>query len=283
MLAYVNGAILPQEEATVSILDRGFLLGDGVYEFVRYFDGVGAALDLHEARLARSLRLARIEGFDARELGRIGSALLAANNLRDGGIYLQVTRGRGPGRVHMPTPGLVPTVVALATPSAPLSEFTRPEPMRAIVRPDMRWHHCAIKTISLAGNVLALMEAQAAGVDECILVRDGFVGEGAYTNVAVVHDGAVATCPLDDDASPVLHGTMRAWMVQAAQSAGVPLEVRRVRAQELESAQEVLVLSSRRLVSGVVELDGRPVGDGNVGPVCHRLFAGMRALLTGAR
>ncbi len=277
MLAYVNGELIPEERATVGIFDRGFLFGDGVYEMVRYFGGVGVALDLHEARLAQSCRLARIAGFDAATLGRVGAQLLQANGLRDACVYLQVTRGAGPARAHMPPAGLVPTVVAFVTASAGLNEFTAPDAVRAIVRPDMRWHHCAIKTISLAGNILALMEAQAAGVDECILVRDGWLGEGAYTNVALVRDGVVATCPVDDAEAPVLHGTMRAWMLDAARATGVRAQVRRVAAAELAEADEVLILSSRRFVSGVVELDGRPVGDGKVGPVCRALFGAMRA------
>lgn len=276
-LVHLDGRLVRGDEARVSAWDRGFLLGDGVYEYVRYFAGVGVALDLHEARLARSLELTGIRGFDARMLGSIGRGLLEANGLRDAGVYLQVTRGAGTTRSHMPTPGLVPTVFAFATPSAPLEAFTEPEEMRAIVRPDLRWHRCEVKTIALAGNVLALIEAQAAGADECILVRDGLVGEGAYTNAAVVRGGTLVTPPVDDGAAPVLHGTMRHWMLDAARDACVRVDVRRIRAEELAGASEVLVQSSRRLVSGVSHLDGVPVGDGAPGPVCRALFDAMRA------
>jgi D-alanine transaminase len=167
MLAYVNGSLVPEEHAKVSVFDRGFLFGDGVYELVRFFGGVGVALDLHQARLARSLELTGIVGFDARTLVDICAALLEGNALTDAGIYIQVTRGAGIARAHMPVPGLVPTVVALASRSAPLAEFHAPETLRAIVRPDMRWHRCEIKTIALAGNILALIEAQGAGAEEC--------------------------------------------------------------------------------------------------------------------
>ena len=275
-LVHLDGRLVRGDEARVSAWDRGFLLGDGVYEYVRYFAGVGVALDLHEARLARSLELTGIRGFDARMLGSIGRGLLEANGLRDAGVYLQVTRGAGTTRSHMPTPGLVPTVFAFATPSAPLEAFTEPEAMRAIVRPDLRWHRCEVKTIALAGNVLALIEAQAAGADECILVRDGLVGEGAYTNAAVVRGGTLVTPPVDDGAAPVLHGTMRHWMLDAAREAGIPAEVRRVREDELRAADEVLVQSSRRLVAAVTHLDGAPVGDAKAGPACRALFAAMR-------
>ena len=277
MLVHLDGKLVPESQARVSVWDRGFLLGDGVYEYVRYFAGVGVALDLHESRLARSLELTGIRGFPAGGLGRIGGELLRANGLRDAGVYLQVTRGAGTTRSHVPGPGLVPTVFAFAAPSPPIESFTEPERMRAIVRPDVRWHRCEIKTTALAGNVLALIEAQAAGADECILVRDGLVGEGAYTNVAAVVGGTLVTCPVSDDAAPVLHGTMRHWMLDAAREAGVRIEVRRLRAEELATAGEVLVQSSRRLVAAVTELDGRRVGDGTAGPACRAVFDAMRA------
>jgi D-alanine transaminase len=275
-LVHLNGRLVPEHEARVSAWDRGFLFGDGVYEYVRYFAGVGVALDLHEARLARSLALTGIAGFDPASLGRIARELLEANGLRDAGVYLQVTRGAGTTRSHVPTPGLVPTAFAFAAPSAPIESFTQPESMRAIVRPDMRWHRCEIKTIALAGNVLALIEAQAAGADECILVRDGLVGEGAYTNAAIVKGGTLVTPPVDDGAAPVLHGTMRHWMLDAARDAGVPAEVRRIREEELHGAEEVLVQSSRRLVAAVTHLDGSQVGAGEPGRACRALFRAMR-------
>jgi D-alanine transaminase len=128
----------------------------------------------------------------------------------------------------------------------------------------------------LAGNILCLIEAQRAGADECILTRDGWVGEGAYTNVALVSNGTVVTCGLEDAQTPVLHGTMRAWMLDAARACGIAVQERPVHERELRQADEVLIVSSRRFVSGVLKLDGVQVGDGTVGPVCRALFAGMR-------
>lgn len=277
MLVHLNGRLVPESEARVSAWDRGFLFGDGVYEYVRYFAGTGVALDLHEKRLERSLALTGIRGFAADGLGRIGRELLRANGLRDAGVYLQVTRGAGTTRAHMPSPDLEPTVFAYASASEPIEAVTEPGTLRAIVRPDLRWHRCEIKTVALAGNILALLEAQAAGADECILVRDGLVGEGAYTNVAAVIGGTLVTCPVGDEAVPVLHGTMRHWMLEAARDAGVRVDVRPLRTEELAGASEVLVQSSRRLVAAVTELDGRRVGDGTAGPACRTLFDAMRA------
>jgi D-alanine transaminase len=282
MRVLVNGRLVPQHEATVSVFDRGFLFGDGVYEVVRYFAGHGVALDLHTARLAESLRMAGIAGFDARELGAIAETVLGANGLADATVYVQVTRGAGTSRAHMPPPGLRPTVVAFATPSAPLAEFTEPECAAAIVRDDPRWRHCAIKTTSLAGHILCLVEAQAAGADECILLRQGLVGEGAYTNVAIARGGRLHTCALDDPATPVLHGTMRAWALDAARAAGIPCREGPVTEADLRAADEVLILSSRRLASAVTRLDGATVGAGAPGPVCRAVFAGMRDRIAAA-
>jgi D-alanine transaminase len=272
---YLNGSILDQRDAHVSVLDRGFLFGDGVYELLRYFDGHGVGLDAHARRLARSLDLARIRGFDAAELGAIARALLEANGLRDAVVYMQVTRGAGSVRAHVPTEPLVPTVFAMATPAEPITALVAPQEVAAITAEDMRWRLCEIKTLSLMGNILHLLDADAQGANEAILVRDGLVGEGAYSNVALVRRGTLVTTPIAEE-PPILHGTARADLLAAARHAGIPAEVRRVRADELAEADEVMITSSRRFVSAVTRLDGRVVRDGSAGPLTRRLFAQMR-------
>jgi D-alanine transaminase len=272
---YLNGSILDQRDAHISVLDRGFLFGDGVYELLRYFDGHGVGLDAHARRLARSLDLARIRGFDAAELGAIAHALLEANGLRDAVVYMQVTRGAGSVRAHVPTEPLVPTVFAMATPAEPITALVAPQEVAAITAEDMRWRLCEIKTLSLMGNILHLLDADAQGANEAILVRDGLVGEGAYSNVALVRQGTLVTTPISEE-PPILHGTARADLLAAARHAGIPAEVRRVRADELAEADEVMITSSRRFVSAVTRLDGRVVRDGGAGPVTRRLFAQMR-------
>jgi len=272
---YLNGSILDQRDAHISVLDRGFLFGDGVYELLRYFDGHGVGLDAHARRLARSLDLARIRGFDAAELGAIAHALLEANGLRDAVVYMQVTRGAGSVRAHVPTEPLVPTVFAMATPAEPITALVAPQEVAAITAEDMRWRLCEIKTLSLMGNILHLLDADAQGANEAILVRDGLVGEGAYSNVALVRRGTLVTTPISEE-PPILHGTARADLLAAARHAGIPAEVRRVRADELAEADELMITSSRRFVSAVTRLDGRVVRDGGAGPVTRRLFAQMR-------
>ena len=276
MKVFLNGSILDERDAHVSVLDRGFLFGDGVYELLRYFDGYGVGVEAHARRLSRSLSLARIEGFDATELGVIARTLLDANGLRDGVVYLQVTRGAGRVRAHVPTEPLTPTVFAMATAAEPITTLTGPAEVKVVTAEDMRWKLCEIKTLSLMGNILHLLDADAHGANEAILHRDGFVGEGAYSNVALVTDGRLVTPPIAED-PPILHGTARADLLAAARAAGIPAEICKIRLAELRSADELMITSSRRLVSAATALDGAPVGDGRAGPVTRALFAQMRA------
>ena len=275
MKIHLNGHLVDERDAHISVLDRGFLFGDGVYELLRYFDGQGVGVEAHARRLARSLELARIRGFDSSRLGALCDELLEANGLRDAVVYLQVTRGAGRVRAHVPTEPLVPTVVAMASPAEPIAALTAPQEVAAVTAEDMRWRLCEIKTLSLMGNILHLLDADAQGASEALLHRDGFVGEGAYSNMALVRGGVLVTTPIAEE-PPILHGTARADLLAAARHAGIPAEVRRIALTELADADELMITSSRRLVSAVTRLDGRPVRDGRAGPVTRALFARMR-------
>lgn len=275
MKIHLNGTLVDESEARVSVFDRGFLFGDGVYELVRYFDGHGVGIPAHAARLGRSLRLARIEGFDADSLDALARELLEANGLRDGVVYLQVTRGAANARSHVPAGPLRPTVVGIATAAEPISALVAPQEISAITAPDMRWKLCEIKTISLMGNILHLLAADGTGAQEAILHRDGLVGEGAYSNVAAVLDGRLVTSPVDDG-PPILHGTARLDLLAAAREIGMPVEIRSIPLDELRRADEIMITSSRRLVSAVVRLDGATVGAGAAGPRTRALFDAMR-------
>jgi D-alanine transaminase len=275
MQVWLDGRVMPVHEARISPFDRGFLFGDGVYEVVRFFDGVGMAMDLHLARLERSLSLAGIEGFSAEQASHAMHAVLQADGLRDAAVYLQVTRGAATTRTHIPPRGLNPTVFAFASACPPLSSLDAAAPISVVVRPDDRWHRCEIKTISLMGSVLPMLEAAEAGAEEAILVRDGLVSEGSSSNVMVVHGGTVATPPVDTDPS-ILHGTMRHLALEAARSEGLSVGIRPLPLQLMLQADEILIVSSKRVLAGVTRLDGRTFGNGAVGPVAHRLIRRMR-------
>jgi D-alanine transaminase len=283
MQVWLNGRLVDEAAAMVSVYDRGFLFGDGIYELIRFVGCApgsasrrfGIAMDLHVARLARSLKLARIEGFDANELPRICSTLLDANGLDDAAVYLQITRGAGPSRAHIPQGPLVPTVFAAATVCEPLERFREPAVVNAVTLEDQRWKLCQIKTISLMGNILALLEADGRGATEAILHRDGWVGEGAYTNVLAAFGHTLVTPPVDDD-PPILHGVTRADAIRLATDVGLKVEVRPMRLDELRTADEILITSSRRFVSAIGNLDGSLVGEGTAGPAARSLFRALR-------
>ena len=275
MRVWLNGAVVPLEQAHVSPFDRGFLFGDGVYELVRFFDGTGMAMEAHLRRLERSLAQTRITGFTRHQAAHAMHAVLDAQGLRDAAVYLQVTRGAPPVRSHVPPAGLAPTTFAYAVPSGPLDSLQEPAPIRVSVQPDLRWHRCDIKSISLMGSVLPMLAAADVDAEEAVLVRDGLLSEGGSSNVLLVRDGAVITPPVDDEPS-ILHGTVREVALQAAREAGLRVEERRVRQVELAGADEIMVASSRRILASVTHVDGRPFRDARPGPVARRLLEGVR-------
>jgi len=275
MQVWLNGRVVPLEQAHISPFDRGFLFGDGVYELVRFFDGTGMAMEAHLRRLERSLRLVRIEGFTRADAERAMRAALEAEGLRDGAVYLQVTRGTPPVRSHVPPTGVAPTSFAYAVATGPIDSLAAPLPIAVSVQPDERWRHCEIKSISLMGSVLPMLAAADHGAEEAILVRDGLLSEGGSSNVLLVKGGTLVTPPVDDDPA-ILHGTVREVALEAAAREGMPVEVRRVTEAELRAADEILIASSRRILASVTQLDGRPFGGGAPGPVARRLLGRVR-------
>lgn len=275
MLVWLNGRTLDARDASISPFDRGFLFGDGVYEVVRYFAGCAVDLNRHVERLRRSLEITRIVGFEPEDLPSIGRTLLGESSLEDAMLYLQVTRGVEIPRSHVPASPLRPTVFAYAAPAPSLDAMRGPEARPVRTAPDWRWRRGDIKAVSLLANVLAMMTAEDDGADEAILIDDGLVAEGARTNVFLVRDGAVVTPPLNERPA-ILHGVTRARTIETARDAGLDVEERPVRVEELRRADEIFITSTRRLIDAAVEVDGRPVGDGDVGPITRRLHEGLR-------
>jgi len=273
-LVWLGGGLLPSSQARISPLDRGFLFGDGVYEVVRFFGGVGIGLDLHVARLGASLQQLRIEGVDPACLQTISHALLTANGLADAAVYLQVSRGTAPVRSHLPTAGIEPTIFAIATPCGGLDELERITTVHCATARDERWLRCAIKSTSLLGSVLPMVENAASGAEEVILIRDGLVSEGTSTNVFVEVDGVLVTPPVDGEPS-ILHGVMRTRLLEACIRDGVPCAVRPVTEAQLNASREVIVTASKRMYSAVTQLGERPVGTGSIGPLARRAHAAL--------
>lgn len=282
MIVYLNGAYLEKADARVSVDDRGFLFGDGVYEVTRVVKGQLFAQDRHLQRLVRGLReleLSWPSGLGPAELTAISEHLLHDNQLTDGEamVYVQITRGgEGIARQHVfPPAGTPPSVFVSA------SRFKSPDEVRArgaaaITLPDVRWTRCDLKTIQLLPNVIAKQRASQAGAYDAILVRDGIVTEGAHTNFFAVQGGVLRTHPLGPG---ILGGITREIILDIAAELGIPSSDAAIRAAELPAADEMFFTGTTTDVMPVVKLDGKPVGGGRPGAVAGRLQEKLRERL----
>lgn len=268
-ILYLDGRYVPASTATVSVDDRGFLFADACYEVTFVVEGVPIALDRHLARLQRGLDELRIDA-DAASLAPIHHELIERNRLDrvpSASVYVQVTRGVAP-RSHAFPPDARPTVLVRAAPNAGVPDAALVEGNRAITHPDERWGRVDLKTVGLLPNVLAQQAAVDAGVDDVILHRDGIVTEGSRTNVHGVFDGVVVTAPADHR---ILAGVTRGIVLELATADGIEVVERSWTLDELAAADEVYMSSTTAGVRPIVEIDGRPVGDGRRGPVTERL------------
>ncbi|MDH3222345.1 MAG: D-amino acid aminotransferase [Gemmatimonadota bacterium] len=268
---YLDGSYLPKAEARVSVDDRGFLFSDGVYEVTAAYGGRLFRFEKHLERMRSGLAALRID-FDPSELRQIKEELLARNGLAEAEaayVYVQVTRGAAPRSHAFPRVDATPTVYAFA------NRYERPERdrwekgFRAITVPDMRWARVDIKAISLLPNVLAQQAAVDAGVDDAIYVRDGIAMEGAHNNLFAVFEGMVVTAP---KSNYILHGISRDVVIGLAHDLGIPVEERSIPVGDLYQADEIFFTGTTTEVRPTVEVDGRRIGDGTVGPVSTRLF-----------
>ncbi len=285
MIIFFNGAFIEKAQATVSVDDRGFLFGDGVYEVFRATDGALFAADRHLRRLANGLAEVEIStpaALDDAALLAAARRVLHDNGLSRGDalVYLQITRGAPGPRTHQfPPANTPPTVYATA------NAFTPPDDVRArgasvVTTPDERWGRCNVKSIQLLPNVLAKERAVRAGAFEAVFVRDGRVTEGASTNLFAVLGGTLRTHPADHH---ILPGITREILLEEAEQLGVAVVESAVTPKDLANAEEVFVTSTSADVMPVVRVDGRPIGGGEPGPVAQRLHAALRASATPVR
>jgi len=267
--------LLDRTEASVDVEDRGHTFGDGIYEVFRVYGGKLFEPELHWARFERSAKEIRIElPLTIEELQRGVDALVRADELEEGIVYLQLTRGAAP-RAHPFPAGAKPALTAFTKPMARPAEAL--ETGAAVVtRPDIRWLRCDIKSLNLLPNVLAKQEASEAGASEAVLHRDGVVTEGSSSNIAIVKDGVVRTHPANH---LILHGVTRALALRLAHELGLPLAEEAFTLDELRGADEAFLLGTTVEVMPVVRIDGDPVGDGRPGPVTRKLQAAFANLL----
>ena len=277
MTVYLNGQFLPLEEAKVSVLDRGFIYGDGVYELVPVYGRRPYRLRQHLARLQRSLDGIRLANphTDA-EWEAIIAGLIGRMAFADQGVYLQVTRGAAK-RDHAFPAGVAPTVFMMSNPLALPSREQIERGVAVVTAADERWLHCDLKTISLLGNVLARQLAVDAGATETVLFRNGYLTEASASNVLLVRDGVIVAPPKDNQ---ILPGITYDVAFELAREAGLPIQVRAVSKDEALAADEMWLSSSTKEVLAVTSVDGRPFGGGKPGPVfrkVHALFQASKA------
>ena len=264
-ICYLNGRLLPLREATVSVMDRGFIFGDAIYEVIPVFGGAAFRLAEHLQRLGASLAAVSIS--DPLPMHRwisIIEELIGLHSARDQTIYIQVTRGVAP-RDHVLSAVVEPTVFLM---SSPLSRPDHVEPIAAVTIEDFRWQRCDIKTTSLIANVMSRAHAFDLGSQEAIFISDGFVTEAAACNVFIAKSGTVKTPPLS---SRILAGVTRNLIVELLKSTEPYVREEPISLLDLTSADEVWLTSSSRELVPVIRINEKSVGDGTIGPLFHRV------------
>jgi D-alanine transaminase len=265
---FLNGKLVPLEQANVSVLDRGFIFGDGVYELVPVYSRVPFRLDEHLTRLERSLGEVKIRNPYSRAQWRSHIyQLVDAQAFDDQGVYFQVTRGVAK-RDHAFPKSLEPTVFMMSNPLLSPPQAQVEKGGAAVSASDNRWLRCDIKSISLIGNCLLRQMSAEAGAVETILFRDGKLTEASASNVFIVKRGVIHSPP---KSNLILPGITYDVVSELAHANDLPIEFRQVSEAEVRAADEIWVTSSSKEVLAIVELDGKRVGDGRPGPVFRRM------------
>ncbi len=269
-IVYLNGQFVPQAEARVSVMDRGFLFADGAYELVPVYSRRPFRLAEHLRRLQHTLDALRIPNprTDAEWTDLIHD-LVARNAPDDQSIYLQVTRGADVRRDHAFPQVVQPTVFMLSSPLVTPGAEVRARGIAARTASDIRWLRCDLKTLALLANCLLKQEGLDAGCAETILLRDGFLSEGTASNIFVVRQGRLLTPP---KSHLMLAGITYDVVLELAARHGMPHEVREIAERELRTADELWMTSSTREVLAITSLDGQPVGDGRPGPMAAQMY-----------
>jgi D-alanine transaminase len=265
---FLNGEFIAADQAKVSVFDRGFLLGDGVYEVIPVYAGRCFRLEGHLLRLQNSLDGVRMANpLSDLEWQSMIEALVERNGGGDQSVYLQVTRGVAP-REHIFPENVTPTAFAMSNPLQAVPEDYKLKGIAAITMPDIRWQNCHIKAITLLPNSLLKQQAQDAGAQEALLIRDGFLTEGSASNAYAVIDGQIYTAPKD---KKVLPGITRDLVLELAAKANMPVVEQAVSEQQLRDADEIWVSSSTKEVLPVTTLDGAAVNSGMPGEVWKKM------------
>lgn len=265
-IVYLNGQYLPLSDAKISVMDRGFLFGDGVYEVIPAYAGQLFRLENHLERLDNSLRSIRLSNPHSHEQWRdILTPLLQAG--LDQSVYLQVTRGVAPKRDHAFPQTVLPTVFAMVSGINPYADHEHG--VNAVSMEDSRWKLCDTKAITLLANVLLRQSAVDQGCAEALLFKDGYLTEGAASNAFAVINGILITPP---KTPAILPGITRDVILEIARHNNIPCSEQAINKTDLINASEIWVTSSTREIIPIVELDGKQIGDGKPGPLWQTFY-----------
>lgn len=269
-IVYLNGEFIPAHEAKISVFDRGFLFADSVYEVIPIHNGRLFQLDEHLDRLYKSLKAIYIDPnlLTRSILKNILAQLLEKNTVAAQSIYLQVTRGAEEQRHHNFSQQLTPTVFATVLPARPLTE-KQPSGIQVITTHDFRWERCDIKSTSLLANIMMMHMAEQHRCPEIILERNGFITEGASSNVFVIKANKILTPP---KSQYILGGTVRDSIVSLALRHNIPCNEQEIPFTDLYTADEVWITSSTRKIIPVIKIDEAIIGDGKPGPLWRTMI-----------
>ncbi len=276
MIAYLNGKYQPAEACTISPLDRGFLFGDGVYEVLPVYYGTIFRCDDHLRRLDRSLQNISIDNPQTDEQWKtIFSELISRCGLSELSIYLQVSRGQSPIRLHVPGNDIHPTVFAMTMPARVGFEEKVKNGVSVITTDDIRWARCDIKSTNLLANVMLSMQTESRGCHEAIMIHEGYVTEGASSNLFIVTEGCLSTPPLDNK---ILGGITRKVVMEIALRLKVDCKEKALTRADLLDADEIWLTSSTRNIVPVTRVDEQQIGDGTPGDLWREFSAVLMQL-----
>jgi len=274
---FFNDQFLPSGKAAVSPDDRGFLFADGIYEVVRWYSGFFFDMEGHLARLKRSLKEVKIKWDEEDSFPSIAEKLIKLNNLDDKPalVYFQVTRGAAPRTHTFPSPPVKPTTYGFAKTFIPESSG-KENGISIMLKKDIRWGRCDIKSIALLPNTMCFEEAVECGHGECIFVKDGHVTEGSHSNIFFVIDGILRTHP---ESEAILSGITRKNAIKSAVECGIRIEERAVTEKELPLVSEAFITNTSAEITPVIAFDKQPVGNGKPGPVTKMIQKKFREIV----